>query len=171
MVTREQARVIAGRAADGAYYHSAYTPTGWVGVATFLADRGFDEAEIEWTLWSKHMRWAADSANRSAYVTASNFKNYATRYGLDRLREDARKGLGKELGPGLAKVGREILNLALTNQTGADLAGACEGEQIATLIDLVQMVALGQHKTKAGAERLQAKAAALVAEIKARGEA
>ena len=51
-------------------------------------------------------------------------------------------------------------------KTGADLAGACEGEQIAQLIDLVRATAQGLYSHLTIKERAES----LIAEIEARAK-
>ena len=115
-------------AAEGAYSQDRYTAFAWTRIARFLLHEGATQAEAEWVLRSKHMRWASDNANRSSHTTYVDFLKYlaAPRVGgVEALLADARK------------------DLAPAKMTGADLAGFCEGEQIADLIDLARRAANG----------------------------
>ena len=142
-----------------AYSRDRYSDAGWLGIIrTFLA-AGASEAEIRWVLESKHMRWAADDANRRHSTTLADFRAYAEKRrgkegtGFDGLLGAARK----ELGTADAK--------ASFNQTGADLAGACEGEQIADLIDLALKV-----RARSREEALVAEAGRILDEITGRAK-
>lgn len=55
-----------------------------------------------------------------------------------------------------------------SKKTGADLAGACEGEQIAELIDLARRVANGDTAWPNHRAEISAQAEALIAEIERR---
>lgn len=141
--TTEQAKQAANGARD-AYSHDRYTIAGWMQIALRLAAEGANPAEIDWVLRSKHMRWAADMANRSYSVTAADFANYVvTRHDhgtfpWQTLLKEVREDLNKQTPKG---------------KTGADLAGDCSGEDIADLINLARKVkALGVNTTAYGRE-------------------
>lgn len=55
--------------------------------------------------------------------------------------------------------------------TGADLAGSCEGEQIADMITLLQLIARGHGRDPMYAVQVATKAALLLDEIEARMKA
>lgn len=133
MVTKLDAARIATKAED-AYSRDRYTTAGWIGTAKRLAAEGFDPAEIDWVLRSKHMRWAGDAANRNQAVTAADFAGYVERHlvpaagdanGWARLRREAATEINKE---------------TRYKTSGAYLAGACDGEQVADLIDTLRRV-------------------------------
>jgi hypothetical protein len=162
MMNTNEAKRIADKTVD-AYSRGRYTDAGWLGIAKRLLEEGAAPAEAEWVLESKHTRWAADNANRAHHTTAADFAKYVvTRIGgtlpWQTLLTEARKDLARQNPP------------APAGKSGADLAGACEGEQIADLIELARMVALGQAETIPGAARLKTRAKAIIAEIEARAK-
>src|SRR5215471_1417222 len=113
-------------ATQDAYSCSRYTPAAWIGIARALLEAGADADEAHWVLMSKHTRWAADSASRNHSATLADFLNYAKSGhvgSLEKLIAAARHEL-KPAAPAPASL------------DGAYLAGACEGEDIADLIDL-----------------------------------
>lgn len=133
MVSKLDAARIATKAED-AYSRDRYTTAGWIGAAKLMAAEGFEPAEIDWVLRSKHMRWAGDAANRNHAVTLANFANYIDHHltptaadasGMARLRREAANAINQE---------------TRRRSTGAFLAGACEGEDIADLIDFARSV-------------------------------
>lgn len=141
-ITKAEAKQIAEHV--DAYSRDRYTDAAWLRIAARLAEFGFTAREITWTLTSKHMRWAADCANRNHSATAADFLAYVEHsmsglHGLAGLQAAARK----------------------ETATGADLAGACEGEEIADLITLAQMAAKGTLG-------IQARAREILARIQAR---
>ena len=145
----------AALAAEDSYSRDRYADVAWRKIAKALIVAGASEAEATWILKSKHMRWAADQANKRTGCTALDFSNYAAKQkrvvgdGLAGLIEKARR----ELGTVDTRTGF-ILN-------GAELAGACEGEQIAEALDII-LAALNQGAfDKVRANRL-------IEEIKAR---
>jgi hypothetical protein len=145
MIGSKQAKEIA-RTVD-AYSRGRFTNVGWERIAARLAANGFTPEGITWVLTSKHMRWAADHARRDHSATADDFAVYVnapeSRLGWDKLKFEAQ--------------GTPVP----APKTGADLAGNCEGEDIAELIDLARAVSLGKDQT--------AKAAlAILARIEAR---
>ncbi len=155
MTKTNEAKRIAENTVD-AYSRGRYTDAGWRRIAQGLLDAGATAAEAEWVLNSKHMRWAADDANRNHSATSADFLAYAN------------KRKGKE-GTGLAGLvlaaRRELGVPADAPQTGADLAGACEGEQIADLINLALNVRASSRD-----ERLVAQAARILDEITGRAK-
>lgn len=159
-----QATLIAMTTAE-AYSRNRYTDTGWMRIAQALLDAGATQAEAEWVLNSKHMRWAADDANRLNCATSADFLAYAN-------KRKGKQGTGIA---GLVLAARKELAVAAT-LTGADLAGACEGEQIADLIDFARTV---RDETTPSGERgdgdrqlaiLRDKAARILAAIEARAK-
>lgn len=154
--------------ARDAYSWNRYTDAGWMQIAKRLADEGASPAEIDWTLRSKHMRWAADHANRSHSVTAADFADYV-HYTFQRKPAEPWQAL-------LIEVRKDLAKHAPKPATGADLAGACEGEQIAALIDFARTV---RDETSPSGERgdaerqlaiLRDKAARILAAIEARAK-
>src|SRR5690349_20283787 len=133
MTKTNEAKRIAENTVE-AYSRGRYTDAGWKRIAQALLDAGATAAEAEWVLNSKHMRWAADDANRSHSATAADFLAYAN-------KRKGKEGTGLA---GLVLAARKELGLVDVKtgfpQTGADLAGACEGEQIADLINLALKV-------------------------------
>lgn len=157
-MTKNQISQIAENTVD-AYSRNRYTDAGWRRIAAALVEAGATAAEAEWVLNSKHMRWAADDANRSHSATSADFLAYANKRkgkegaGLAGLVLAARK----ELGVVDAKTGFP--------QTGADLAGACEGDQIADLINLALKV-----RARSRDEALVAEAGRILDEITGRAK-
>jgi len=148
--TNQEAKQVAKETAE-AYSRERYTDAGWAQIAIRLATEGAEVEEIRWILKSKHMRWAADAANRNHSVTAADFNNYVTVHcqgGYERLLRDARKETGKET--------RQAI-------TGADLAGDCEGEDIADLIDLARTL-----RNIGGPSAINLRASAILSRIEAR---
>lgn len=148
-MSNEQIKKIADETHE-AFSRSRYTDAGWAGIIKRLAREGASEAEIVWILRSKHMRWAADEANREHSATAADF----ARYVVTRIK-------GTLPWQELIEEARE----ELTPKTGANLAGACEGEDIAELIDLARMVGNGVTGPK-----VRQIASSLVARIQARAK-
>jgi len=114
-------------ATEDAYSCSRYTPAAWIGIARALLEAGADADEAHWVLMSKHTRWAADGASRNHGTTLADFLNYVKSGhvgSLEKLIAAARR----ELKPAAAPASLD----------GAYLAGACEGEDIADLIDLAR---------------------------------
>jgi hypothetical protein len=138
-------------ATQDAYSKSRYTDAAWLRITKQLLQDGLTEAEVEWILRSKHMRWAADAANRDHSVTANDFAHYLVNYrgGLAAILAEARKEQAQSAP-------------APAGKTGADLAGFCEGEQIAALIDLVRSASQGNQ--------IKNRATRLIAEIELRAK-
>lgn len=150
MTTNLEAARIATKAED-AFSREKYTTAGWIGIAKRLAVEGASPAEIEWVLRSKHMRWAADFSNRRSNVTLFDFASYVERPG----------GLKKN-GGSWAILVAEARKETTQVLSGADLAGACEGEQIAEALDLLREAAAGKS--------IQARAFRLLQEIENRAK-
>ena len=132
MMTRDEVKALADHTRD-AHSRDRYTDAGWVQIIKRLDTEGFTLAQVEWVLFSKHMRWAGDAANRNHGVTAADFANYVNVHLVG--------GFGRLLGDCLKE--NQPTTETRRALTGADLAGACEGEQVADLIDLAQKVAKG----------------------------
>lgn len=150
------AKQIAERTSD-AHSRDRYTDAAWFQIAKRLATEGADADAIEWILRSKYMRWAADASNRSHSTTAADFASYVvtsqkSTFPWQALIAIASKDLGVATEP-------------IVELTGADLAGACEGEDIAELIDLAISLRKGGNVT-----RLQQAAAAIVIRITGRAK-
>lgn len=149
-MTKAMVKRIADKTVD-AYSRARYTDAGWSRIISRLADEGASEAEIIWVLESKHMRWGADAANRSHSATSADFHAYVTSPHVGsyaKLIQTARIELAK---------GNPVHGIA-TAKIGADLAGNCEGEDIADLIDFVNAHAATGNK----------RAAEIIARIKSR---
>lgn len=136
-------------ATHDAYSRNRYTDVAWLQIARRLLTEGASPAEARWVLESKNMRWAADYANRNHSATAADFfayivSNKAGTFPWQTLIAEARKE---------------------TKVTGSDLAGACEGEDIADLIDLARMVNNGVT-----GPRIQQIAGSLLARIEGRSK-
>jgi hypothetical protein len=139
-----------------AYSQDRYTSAAWVQIAARLITEGFSDAEVRWVMESKYTRWAADAANKPREATAADFANYVTSPHLGSFEKLHRV------------TQREVIPPA--TQDGAELAGNCEGEQIAALIDLVKLVAEGKARDPFYAAGLVTRAQALIAEIKGRAQ-
>lgn len=120
-------------ATQDAYSRNRYTDAAWTRIAGLLLTQGFNPEEAAWVLNSKHMRWAADAANRSHSATANDFVAYAS--GLVTNDHGRKTGFAS-----LLIEARKDLTPKPLATTGADLAGACEGEDVAELIDFVRKV-------------------------------
>jgi hypothetical protein len=151
----KDARQIADETKE-AYSRWRYTDAGWRGVIRALLAAGAEEDEVRWILASKHMRWAADSANREHGVTSINFINYVNRY-LGSV-----EGFVLTVRYDLAQQNLE----ARKGKPGAELAGFAEGEDIAALIDLARTIA--HTPALAGYPSLRTTATAVLARIEAR---
>jgi hypothetical protein len=68
-------REIATRTED-AYSADRYGRNEWAACAMLLLERGYTEAETEWVLRSKHMRWAADMSNEPDRPVAGDLARY-----------------------------------------------------------------------------------------------
>jgi hypothetical protein len=148
MTTKNVADKIAARTHD-AYSRPRFSDAGWLGVVQALLDQGATAAEAEWVLNSKHMRWAADSASRNYGATLKDFLAYANSPHVGSVLK-------------LVLAARYELKPKPATLDGATLAGACEGEQIAQMIDLLRQAARGGN--------IQNSATILIAEIERRHE-
>lgn len=121
---KEAAQRIADATVD-AYSRDRYTDAGWAKIIKNLLLQGFNEAEARWVLESKHMCWAADRATGNRILGQNhNFNAYVM-------------GHCGSFANLLAEARRSMI------PTGADLAGSCEGEQIAQALDLLRVAANG----------------------------
>lgn len=50
-----------------AFAFDRYGRDQWIAAVQVLVDAGYDDAEVEWILRSKHMRWAADAGEDFDY--------------------------------------------------------------------------------------------------------
>jgi hypothetical protein len=144
-----------------AYSFDTYGESGWRGAIAMLVRRGYDDRQIEAILRSKWTRWAGDMSN----------KPHGRNNGADLARFlDTAKGTTAkdvdELVIGTFGALHDDKTL-----TGADLAGHCEGEQIAALIDLARAT-VRAAETRPGLSTALAdlgkSARAILNEIKAR---
>lgn len=156
VIEKVLAKQVAARTQD-AYSRDWYTDAGWLGVARRLAEEGLNATEIEWVLRSKHMRWAADYVSRSHSVRAADFIAYTLENGgFEKLARDVRNNAKHDL--------------PATPASGADLAGACEGEDIAELIDLARQVATLRFLIGGGPTPEATRASEILARIEARAK-
>lgn len=144
-----------------AYSINRYTWTGWNRIAQMLLDAGFTAAEARWVLESKHTRWAADHASKRTGANEIDFNDYVI----------ATNG-AKSWRHLLAACRKEMdIPAAARTMTGADLAGACEGEQIADLINLARATDTYFSKVFGNPNHELAKRARLIlADIEARAK-
>lgn len=158
--------VKANRIADetNGWSKERYGKAEWRTAARLMASRGFSERQIAVVLDSKWMRWAADAANRQA--TGAKGRD---------LIEWIEKHLGGRFYKQLADLVFEVTGehestdeisttVFMQTPTGADLAGACEGEDIAALIDFAIEIA------KSGTPIQRTAAAAIVTRIQERAK-
>lgn len=137
MILRATANKIADRTYEGAFSAERYGRTEWRKAARLMADRGFAAEQIEAVLKSKWMRWAADAAGTSRgkadHLAAYLNKNVRT------LNDDLVLLVEGTFDTATAlRMPRPIPEPRVA--TGADLAGSCEGEDIADLIDLARAI-------------------------------
>lgn len=160
-MTRTQIKALASRT-DDAYSFSTYGEREWIRAIRLLADRGYNERAIEAILRSKYTRWAADARTTNAKPRGEDVlifimdpRNKVTRADVITLAQmtfnDNSIDIGNPEGPRVP--------------TGDDLAGACEGEDIAALIDLARMVNNGVT-----GPRIQQIAGSLLARIEERAK-
>lgn len=138
-VTNREAEDVAFTTRD-ARSHDRYGRGAWVMTAKRLAQRGYDRQQIEAVLRSKIMRWAGDASGKTKPTSADvlTYLDDPRNGGAAEIERITQDTFGdKRLHP----VARGLAGLLNdTPKTGADLAGFCEGEDIADLIDLARKV-------------------------------
>lgn len=147
---------------EDAYSFPTYGQREWRRAIRLLLDRGYNDRGIEAILRSKMTRWAADARPANAkprgddvILYIDNPRNKVTAATITRLAQETFNDDGTDIGtPTFPKAKRT---------EGADLAGDCEGEDVADLIDLALMAAGGAHSID-----LAARAKAILARIEAR---
>jgi len=120
-MTTKDVIALADKTAD-AYSHDRYGRTEWRKAIRLLGVRGHGAREIEAILRSKWTRWAADGSDRPEKPRAQD---------LIRFMDEPRNRCSAT---SIAELVATTFPEAPT--TGDELAGACEGEDIAVLIDL-----------------------------------
>jgi hypothetical protein len=157
MTKTNNANLVAQNTAD-AYSRDRYTDAAWTRIAKRLLAAGFTVEQAEWTLRSKHMRWAADFTGRSHSVTAADFDAYLADWSWN--ARYGKGGLARILGDAIRELG------APEAPDGAELAGATEGEDIADLIDLARDL----RATQGNVTRFGQRAAQILARIEGRAK-
>jgi hypothetical protein len=138
MISKPKATAIANATTD-AYSFDRYGLTEWRKAARMMAARGFSERQIAVVLRSKWMRWAADAASKAKNATAADLERYFDVHLGSRLPKHLADLVFEETGIHEITDGI-ILGVSQVPQNGADLAGACTGEDIADLIDFAKAV-------------------------------
>jgi hypothetical protein len=149
---------------SGAYSFDRYGVTEWRRAIRMMDARGFTEMQITAVLYSKWMRWAADAANHER-GRATDLERYLDVHVGGRIYKQI-----AELAPG--EPTEQIISRAKPTPSGADLAGFCEGEDIADLINLAiatrdeaSLVANNPKDAKLALQVLRDRAAAILARI------
>lgn len=172
LVSNNESAKIAEAATD-AFYYGRYGLHEWKKAARFMALQGYDSQQIEAVLRSNWPGLAANAADRGDFgATAGDLtrwisESHANGKGGVAARVEA---LAQEFASTrrFPESFRGLIQVAsVQTLTGADLAGYCEGEDIAELIDLARYL-IGQGGNRDAASIYRAKALLIRLELKAR---